>query len=154
MIRYESLLLAVPEITRDEITELEQVIEQTVKKFQGTLISCERWGKYRLAYPVRDNEYGVYFLIRFEVASEQNEALLADMHALFSFKKAALIMRTMTTRLEPNQSLVYNKPESLDDISSRDVDSFLREHKMDGLLPKTAVTPTSESMSGSDLEVA
>lgn len=134
MIRYETLLLAVPEITKDETSSLEKQIEQSIKKAKGSMISFERWGKYRLAYPVRKNDYGVYFLTRFEVDNVQGAELLHDLNALFSFKKADVIMRSMMTVLEPHQSLSYQKPESLEDTPSRDVDSFLRENKMEGLI--------------------
>lgn len=134
MLRYETLLLAVPEITKDEVSSLEKQIDQSIKKVKGSLISFERWGKYRLAYPVRKNEYGVYFLVRFETENKQVGELLHDLNALFSFKKADVIMRSMTTNLESDQSLTYQKPESLEDSPSRDVDSFLRENKMEGLI--------------------
>jgi small subunit ribosomal protein S6 len=134
MLRYETLLLAVPEITKDETAALEKQIDQLIKKAKGSMISFERWGKYRLAYPVRKNDYGVYFLARFDVENDQGAELLHDLNALFSFKKADLIMRSMMTNLKPDLSLSYQKPESLEDSPSRDVDSFLRENKMEGLI--------------------
>lgn len=136
MLRYETLLLAVPEITKDETSSLEKQIDQAIKKAKGSMISFERWGKYRLAYPIRKNEYGVYFLARFEVDKAQGGELLHDLNALFSFKKADVIMRSMMTHLELDQSLAYQKPDSLEDSPARDVDSFLRENKMEGLISK------------------
>ena len=107
MVRYETLLLAVPEITKDETSSLEKQVDQLIKKAKGSMISFERWGKYRLAYPVRKNEYGVYFLLRFEVENESSHELLHDLNALFSFKKADVVMRNMMTVLDPNQPLTY-----------------------------------------------
>ena len=66
MVRYETLVLTVPEITGDESKHIEKELVTIIEKNKGSLISFERWGKYRLAYPVKKNEYGVYFLIRFE----------------------------------------------------------------------------------------
>ena len=139
MVRYETLLLAIPEITKDETASLERNIEQSIKKAKGSVISFERWGKYRLAYPVRKNEYGVYFLVRFEVDDEQCAELLHELNFLFSFKKADVVMRSMITYLEPQQSLSYQKPESLEDTPSRDVDSFLRENKMESFIKSSPV---------------
>lgn len=143
MVRYETLILAIPEITKAEMEALETQVEQVVKKSKGSLISYERWGKYRLAYPIRDNEYGVYFLTRYEVDTTQAQTLVKDIDGFFAFKKADIVMRSMTTYLDPNQSLAYQKPESLEDSPSRDVDSFLRENKMEGLLSKEHSTPPS-----------
>ena len=136
MVRYETLMLAIPEITKDEMSSLESQVGSVIKKSKGSVISFERWGKYRLAYPVRKNDYGVYFLTRYEVADTQAKTLVKEIDELFAFKKADVIMRSMTTHLDPHQSLAYQKPESLEDSPSRDVDSFLRENKMEGLLSK------------------
>jgi len=50
-VRYESLLLVVPEITNDESAEIEKLIDKKIQSFKGTLISYDRWGKYLLSYP-------------------------------------------------------------------------------------------------------
>ena len=152
MLRYETLLLAVPEITKDETSSLEKQVDQLIKKAKGSVISFERWGKYRLAYPIRKNEYGVYFLARFDVENDQASELLHDLNALFSFKKADVIMRNMITVLEPHQSLSYEKPVSLEDSPNRDVDSFLRENKMEGLISKTSHHDVKKSVAEPLLE--
>ena len=68
MFRYEVLFLTVPEITKDESEGIKSHFLKVVRSHKGMLLSFERWGKYHLAYPVHNNEYGVYFLARFEVA--------------------------------------------------------------------------------------
>lgn len=153
MVRYETLMLAIPEITKDEMSSLETQVSQVIKKSKGSLISFERWGKYRLAYPIRKNDYGVYFLTRFEVNSAEAQALVKDIDELFAFKKADVIMRSMTTYLEPNQSLAYQKPESLEDSPSRDVDSFLRENKMEGLLSREHGSSAQASNDEEDVDL-
>jgi len=137
MTRYETLLLAIPEITKEELGSLEKQVEQILKKTSSTLISFERWGKYRLAYPVRKNEYGVYCLIRFEMPEKVAETI-KDLDALFAFKHGDIVMRTMTTQLDPRRPLAYQRPESLEDAPARDVDSFIRENNMTGLLGNNA----------------
>ena len=134
MIRYETLLLTIPEITSDECVIIERFFDNLVKKYNGSIVSFERWGKYRLAYPVRKNEYGVYFLVRFDV----NDAnMLAEIKNTFDVKYAREIMRYMTTRLPLSTPLTYKRPESVDDIPAQDVDEFLRKNKMEGLLSST-----------------
>lgn len=129
--RYESLLLTVPEITADEAKSLESQIDRIVKGHKGNIISFERWGKYRLAYPVRNNDYGVYFLARFEAPAE----VVEEVKSLFAVKLHDLVMRHMAIHLDPKQSLVYQRPQSLEDApTSRDVNTFLKENKMEGLM--------------------
>ena len=79
MLRYEVLFLTVPEITKDESQSIQDLFSQSIRKAKGKMLSFDRWGKYRLAYLVRKNEYGVYFLVRFDVEHEERDALLADL---------------------------------------------------------------------------
>jgi small subunit ribosomal protein S6 len=131
--RYEALLLTVPEITADEAKSLESQLDSIIKTNKGSVISFERWGKYRLAYPVRKNDYGVYFLMRFDLNPE-GMAALQDMRSLFAVKLHDLVMRDMVTNLDPNQPLTYQRPPSLEDAPTRDVNTFLKENKMEGLM--------------------
>lgn len=143
MVRYETLFLAVPEITKDEAALIEKQLDQKVKAAKGATISFERWGKYKLAYPVRDNDYGVYFLSRFEVSEDKSGELVKELRDLFKLKFTDVVMRDIVSRLT-SESLAYVKPESLEEIPTRDVDSFLRENKMEGLL--SSVSSKDEDM--------
>jgi len=67
MLKYETLILSVPEATTDEANKMESQVNKIIEANKGKLISFDRWGKYRLAYPVKKNKYGVYFLTRFEI---------------------------------------------------------------------------------------
>lgn len=134
-LRYEALILAVPEITADESSMLESQFQDVVSKNKGDMLSFERWGKYRLAYEVRKNEYGVYYLTRFEVPSEQKSSeILEKLRQFFAVKHNEIIMRHMFARLDENGSLEYKRPESLEEAPRRDVGTFLKENKMTSLM--------------------
>ncbi|MBS1987160.1 30S ribosomal protein S6 [Candidatus Dependentiae bacterium] len=132
MLRYELLMLAVPEITQDETKGLETLVEKTIKNAQGSMISFDRWGKYRLSYPVKKHDYGIYFLVRFEM--EKTQPLLADMASLFAISVNDLVMRHVVTRLDIDKPLAYDRPPSVEDTPTGDVDTFLRKNKMGGLI--------------------
>lgn len=133
--RYEVLFLTVPEITSDESENIKKYFSQSIRDAKGDLLAYDRWGKYRLAYPVRNNEYGVYYLVRFEVAADQAPKLLDALKDVFSFKFEALISKHVFTRLPDKGSLEYKRPESLED-SPQDVNTFLKKNDMSGLLDK------------------
>lgn len=143
-VRYELLLLATPEITKDEATDLEKQIDRCIKKADASMISFERWGKYRLAYLVQKHEYGVYFLTRFEGIPDKMAGLLSDIRSLLKLKLGSIVMRDILTLLPLDRSLAYQRPESLEEAPSQDVDSFLRKNKMNGLLTSVH-TPSDES---------
>lgn len=140
MLRYETLFLAVPEITADESNTIESQIDSTITGAKGTVISYERWGKYQLSYPVRKYEYGIYFLVRFEVSNENKNSLLEAIRTLFTVKQPTLVMRHTIAKLDPQGSLEYKRAESLEEVPTRDVDVFLKENKMTGLLGKSSAS--------------
>ncbi len=130
MQRYEVLVLTVPEITKDELKQMENQLDKLIASAKGSTLSFERWGKFRLTYPVRRNEYGVYCLMRFEAPG----SLIKDMRDFFAVKLHDIAMRYVVTRLD-GDSLLYQRPKSLEEAStSRDVDTFLKENQMGGLL--------------------
>jgi len=125
-------MLATPAITQDEASNVEKGIQELVKEAKGSVISFERWGKFRLAYPVKKNDYGIYFLTRFEVPTAQT--VLETIKTAFAVKYNEIVMRHVVVRLDEKQSLEYKRPQSVEDAPvARDVDSFLRENNMEGL---------------------
>ncbi len=130
MNRYEVLVLTVPEITQDETKQLEAEFDRFITKSKGAVISFERWGKFKLTYPIRGNAYGVYFLVRFEMPGSE----LKELNELFAIKFYNIVMRYLLSRLH-GDSLLYQRPKSLEESpTSRDMDSFLKENQMEGLL--------------------
>jgi small subunit ribosomal protein S6 len=127
MVRYEILMLTIPEITEDEIKNIDSQLQGILRSAKGTLASFERWGKYRLCYPVKKNEYGVYFLIRFELPDEVKNTL-DEIKNLVDVKFYDIIMRSMFSVLDPKQPLVYQRPTSLEEAPRRE-GSFLRPSK-------------------------
>ena len=119
MIRYETLILTVPEITLDEASAIEAQVQKIVREHKGVMLSFERWGKMLLAYPVQDKDYGVYFLVRFEIALENSFVLLEAIKTLLAVKLNETVMRSMVNRLDQKASLEYQRPESLEDTPSR-----------------------------------
>lgn len=78
----------------------------------------------------KKNEYGVYFLARFESAQPE---VVEEVKNLLEVKLHELIMRSMMTKLGAKQSLVYQRPQSLEEAPAREVGSFLKENRMDHL---------------------
>lgn len=130
MQRYEVLTLTVPEITKDELKQMENQLDKLITSAKGSTLSFEKWGKFKLTYPVRGNEYGVYCLMRFEAPG----SLIKEMREFFAVKLHDIAMRYVIARVE-GDSLVYQRPKSLEEATtSRDVDTFLKENQMGGLL--------------------
>lgn len=138
--RYEALILTVPEITADEAKTIETQFDRVIKEAKGTVVSFEKWGKYKLAYPIRKNDYGVYFLVRFEAST----ATVEQVRSLLALKFFEVIMRHVIIKLDPKQSLAYQKPPSLEDAPARDVNTFLKENRMEGLMSSESTVGAAE----------
>ncbi|HLC07542.1 MAG TPA: 30S ribosomal protein S6 [Candidatus Babeliales bacterium] len=128
--QYEALLLTVPEITGDEVKHLETQLDKVVKAGTGSVISFERWGKYKLAYEINKSDYGVFFLTRFEIP--QATTILEDMKHLLKVKLNNVVMRDMISVLDPKHPLTYQRPRSLEEAPAREAEGFSRENKMPG----------------------
>lgn len=132
MLRYEILMLAVPTITQDETKSIESGLNSIFKEHNATMVSFERWGKYRLAYPVKNNDYGVYFLARFEV--EDAHKTLEEIKSLFKVKLHEIVMRYVVTVLNSEDSLAYQRPQSLEEEPVRDRSE---KNKIERILSRT-----------------
>jgi small subunit ribosomal protein S6 len=130
--RYELLLLTTPEITQDEAKELEKQIGALIKAHKGSVISFDKWGKYRLAYSIKTGEYGIYFLIRFEVADPNN--LNHDIHSLLRVRFDNIVLRNVLTVLNVDLPLDYKRPRSLEEVPTSEEGSLLKSKKVEGLI--------------------
>lgn len=136
MLRYETLILARPEITQDELSLLESQFDKIVSTSpQGKLSSFDRWGKYRLCYPVAKNEYGVYVLVRYELDGTQKlGTVFKNVDDFLKIKCNDFVMRHVHIKLDKNAPAIYQKPEALDASRSANIDTFLKENKVESLL--------------------
>ena len=73
-------------------------------------------------------------MARFEVENGKNGALLEAIKNFFAVRNEDIVARHMIAVLDPKRSLEYTRPESLEEVPTKDVDTFLKENKMSGLL--------------------
>jgi small subunit ribosomal protein S6 len=66
MVRYESIFIADPASTDEEMSTLLKGFEEAVSAGDGKVLKVERWGKRRLAYRVGKYEDGNYTLLYLE----------------------------------------------------------------------------------------
>lgn len=135
MLKYETLFLATSEITDDEISSIERELDKLLSTYKGKLSLFDKWGKYRLAYPVNKSDYGVYMLTRYEFDANANiPEFVRELDTFVKIKCNEFIMRYTSIKLSPKTSATYTKPEPMDSARSTNVDKFLKENKMDGIL--------------------
>ena len=60
MRNYQSVLILKPDLDEAQVEESVNKITAILKKFGGSVLKLEKWGKKRLAYRVRKNKFGFY----------------------------------------------------------------------------------------------
>jgi len=141
MVNYETLMLVRTEITGDEAGALESQIDKIVSGKKGSVTLFDKWGKYKLAYPVKKNLYGIYILARYELPVDQVSSCFNELDTLFRIKYNELVLRRVTVRLVGSVSSVYRYPEPIGSHGTSNLDSFIKENKMKGLIE----TPVEKS---------
>ena len=135
MVNYETLMLARTEITNDELSALERQIDKILTARKGKMTVFDRWGKYKLAYPVEKNVYGVYALSRYQVPKEELGEFFKELDTLFRIKYNEVVMRHVNMKLDGEVSSIYKHPEAIDSHGgTSNLDSFIKENKMEGLI--------------------
>lgn len=67
--KYETIFIVNPTLEEAAATAVADKFKSLVEA-NGTNVEVEDWGKRRLAYPIEDQNEGVYTLIRFESKPE------------------------------------------------------------------------------------
>lgn len=132
MRRYEALILSTPEITQDEAKSIETEISRIVAEYKGIVISFERWGKYKLSYPVDKHDYGVYYLTRFEIPLQSVGNALEAVKTVCAVKLHTIIMRHVICALDLRRPLTYQRPRSLEETPvETDIDGTGKEGRQE-----------------------
>ena len=134
MLHYETLLLTRIEITEDDASMLERTFDKIISDIGGKLITFDRWGKYRLAYPIKKNTHGVYILTRYQLPSNKAQETHQELDSFLKIKCNDLVIRHLNIKLDPNEPISYQKPEPVDASSRSSLDKFFKENKVEKLL--------------------
>ena len=152
MNNYEILMLVRTEITNDELSAIERHLDKIVAAKDARITLFDRWGKYKLAYPVNKNMYGVYLLARYEVSVDKVQELAKEIDTFFRIKYNELVMRHTTVKLSGKSSTMYKYPEAISSHGTSNLDSFIKENKMEGLI-EAPVEKKSETNKEADTPV-
>jgi small subunit ribosomal protein S6 len=120
MKHYETLMLLPVSATTNEIALIEKQLKALTKAANGSVTVFDKWGRYRLAYPINKQEYGVYILARYEV--EEPTAFFQKLETFLKVKCVDSVMRYVHVVLSAAAyAEPYIKPEAMEGAAhSRD----------------------------------
>lgn len=72
---YELVFVVRPDVTDDNLGNLVDKVGQLVTSRGGTISGIERWGKRKLAYPIKHYTEGIYILGRFKLKAAASKEI-------------------------------------------------------------------------------
>jgi len=99
MRQYETVFLISPNLEEEETTKLITQISGIISKKKGKLIQEDRWGKKRLAYPIKKFEEAFYVFFHYE--GDSNIPFELEKR----FKQTEAILRFLTVKKETRENV-------------------------------------------------
>ncbi|MBI5243564.1 MAG: 30S ribosomal protein S6 [Elusimicrobia bacterium] len=87
---YETVVVVQPKLSDTEVVDFIDKTKKVITKGGGEILSEDRWGRRKLAYPIKHVREGFYFYLKFQAPG----ALVQKMSA--QFRIADDILRSMT----------------------------------------------------------
>jgi len=69
--KYESMIVISPVISLDAAKAINNEVIELVKKQEGEMVKTDEWGKKTLAYEIKKNREGYYFINYFTLDPEK-----------------------------------------------------------------------------------
>ncbi len=91
---YEVMYIAAPETADEDVTKLNEAIQQQIEREGGTVVSTEVMGKRKLAYPINKKTEGHYTLFEIEGSGQE----IAELERRFRVNDA--VIRFITVRVD------------------------------------------------------
>ena len=91
---YEVMYIGTPEMADEDITKLNEAIQQQIEKEGGTIVKTEVMGRRKLAYPIQKKTEGHYTLFEIEGSGQE----IAELERRFRVNDA--VIRFVTVRVD------------------------------------------------------
>ena len=94
---YEVMYIGTPETADEDITKLNEAIQQVIEKEGGTVVKTEAMGRRKLAYPIQKKTEGHYTLFEIEGSGQE----IAELERRMRVNDT--IMRFITVRVDEDR---------------------------------------------------
>ncbi len=91
---YESIFILAPSTEEGESEKISQRFQEVITANGGEIVRVEKWGKRKLAYPVRKHKKGEYVLLQFRGGA------MAVSELERNYKMTDAVIKFLTIRLE------------------------------------------------------
>lgn len=91
MQRYELAVIINPDVTEENIPSVLDKMTQFISQMGGATIKVDRWGRRKLAYPIKHYREGEYVVTQFELEPDKVGELKASLRLSDEFLRHLLI---------------------------------------------------------------
>jgi len=102
---YELVVVVAPESGEEAFEARVAAVSKLITSRGGTIINLDRWGKRKLASPLKHHREGLYFLVKFKAGTQLGKEL--DQ----SLRMSEDVLRHMLVRLEPPRKVKVKEPK-------------------------------------------
>jgi small subunit ribosomal protein S6 len=92
MREYELITMISPEVDEEEVSEILDKVSQSISSRGGTVDKTDRWGKRRLAYPIRKYMEANYALTCFKLEPKFIKEVEEEVRALGSILRHLVVL--------------------------------------------------------------
>ena len=110
---YESVVIARPELTESQIENLINSLSKIISDEKGKVVKKENWGLRSLAYKIKKNKKGHYFMLNLDT----------DPSALFEYERQMRINEDIIRFLTIKINEIDHKPSLLNLNNDEDLNS-------------------------------
>ena len=79
---YELMIIIHPDLDDEAINQALDKIKAFISSGKGKVLNVDEWGKRRLAYPIQQQNEGLYYLMNIEMPSSLNPELERNLNIL------------------------------------------------------------------------
>jgi small subunit ribosomal protein S6 len=72
---YELIIILKPDLANEKLDAVLENVKKFISGKGGAVADVQKWGKRRLAYPIKHFGEGIYFLLKLQAKASQNREL-------------------------------------------------------------------------------
>ena len=110
---YESVVIARPELTESQIENLINILSKIISDEKGKVVKKENWGLRSLAYRIKKNKKGHYFMLNLD----------SDPSTIFEYERRMRINEDIIRFLTIKINEIDHKPSLLNLNNDEDLNS-------------------------------
>jgi small subunit ribosomal protein S6 len=128
MRQYESIFIASPELSEEQVDELVKYFEGIIAEQGGELLKTDRWGRKKLAYDVRKFSEGNYTLFELKAGPK----LIAELER--RYRNHESVIKYLSVRVDETQKAASRQKVRYERESKRKAVAGIKERTLEEVM--------------------